>query len=105
MPTAYDIEFQVIDTIDHKASWTHISELHSRGEGRRFILEPAYALIEDELVGAQAEITEPNGEQTLLSYDYLHVGANNVLSLFFCSPQVPDIPRLSKLRFVRRGQA
>jgi hypothetical protein len=56
---------------------------------------------EHELLGAQAKVIKPSGEQLLLSYDYWHVGANNVLALFFCAPNVPDIPRLSKLSFVR----
>jgi hypothetical protein len=89
---------RVIDTIEHRQSWTHrYPDLAAKGEGLLVVLESDGTTPDASLVGKPVSVRRPDGSTMTLVVDGVERGAGGVPGLFFRGLTSPDVPRGSTI--------
>jgi hypothetical protein len=90
--------FQVIDSIEHRQSWTHrYPGLAAKGEGLLVVLESGVAKPGASLIGKAVSVRRPDGSTITAVVDGVERGAGDVPGLFFRGLTNSDVPRGSTI--------
>lgn len=90
--------FQVIDTVEHQASWTRrYPDIATKGDGLLVILAASEQGPDISLTGQAVVVHRPDGSASTHVVSNVERGANNVTGLFFQDLRATDVPRGSTI--------
>ena len=93
-----EMTFQVIDTIEHRASWTHrYPDIAAKGDGLLVILAASDPPPDTSLIDRAVMVLRPDGGVSEHVVAGVERGASKVPGLFFRGLSAADVPRVPRL--------